>query len=46
VFWSLLKRSIALEWQIYRRFPALRRAYSDALPELTSAQSWEKVFTA
>jgi galactofuranosylgalactofuranosylrhamnosyl-N-acetylglucosaminyl-diphospho-decaprenol beta-1,5/1,6-galactofuranosyltransferase len=44
VFWSLLKRSVQLEWQIYRRFPALRRAYRDALPELTSPQAWEKVF--
>ncbi|MGY1726623.1 glycosyltransferase [Geodermatophilus sp. SYSU D01062] len=44
LFWSLLKRSVALEWQIYRRFPALRRAYRQALPELTSPQAWEKVF--
>jgi galactofuranosylgalactofuranosylrhamnosyl-N-acetylglucosaminyl-diphospho-decaprenol beta-1,5/1,6-galactofuranosyltransferase len=45
IFWSLLKRSVALEWEIYRRFPALKKAYKDALPDLTSAEAWSKVFT-
>jgi galactofuranosylgalactofuranosylrhamnosyl-N-acetylglucosaminyl-diphospho-decaprenol beta-1,5/1,6-galactofuranosyltransferase len=44
LFWRLLGRSLRLEWDIYRRFPEMRRRYRTALPELTTVDAWSETF--
>ncbi|MGY1813434.1 glycosyltransferase [Blastococcus sp. SYSU D00820] len=46
LFWGLLGRSLRLQWELYRRFPAMRKAYKQAQPELVGRESWRKVFGA
>lgn len=45
LFRSMLKRSIAQQREIAKRWPDLRRRYQEALPDLTSRESWRtKIF--
>ncbi|HEX5121316.1 MAG TPA: glycosyltransferase [Pseudonocardiaceae bacterium] len=43
-FWLLLTRSLAAHAQLAREWPKLRRQYRNARPELTSLESWARVF--
>ncbi|CAN5205992.1 glycosyltransferase [soil metagenome] len=43
-FWKLLGTSLRLHRRLYREFPRLRREYRAAAPELTSVDSWCRVF--
>ncbi len=43
-FKSMLGRAIALHVELAREFPAMRRRYREALPELTSRRGWERIF--
>ena len=44
VFWTLLSTSVANHVKLAREFPRLRRAYRNAMPELTGAKGWNRVF--
>ena len=44
LFRQLLRQAVANHARVAREFPRLRQAYRDALPELTSPESWRKVF--
>nr|WP_308214115.1 glycosyltransferase [Williamsia deligens] len=41
---SLLRESLAVHKQVNERFPEMRRRYRDAAPQLTSKESWARVF--
>ncbi|MDQ3151113.1 MAG: glycosyltransferase [Actinomycetota bacterium] len=43
-FRTMLARSVALHVELAKEFPAMRRRYRDALPELTSLEGWKQVF--
>lgn len=43
-FRELATRAVRNYRRLIREWPRLRRAYRDALPELTSVESWRKVF--
>lgn len=43
---DLLEQTKELQAEIKRRWPALKREYRDARPELTSRENWGKVFDA
>jgi galactofuranosylgalactofuranosylrhamnosyl-N-acetylglucosaminyl-diphospho-decaprenol beta-1,5/1,6-galactofuranosyltransferase len=45
-FRELARRSVRLNMEIKRRFPQLREQYQDAYGDLTSAESWQKVFSS
>ncbi len=40
---DLLRESLRRQFKLYRKFNAMRRAYREALPVLTSKQKWETV---
>jgi galactofuranosylgalactofuranosylrhamnosyl-N-acetylglucosaminyl-diphospho-decaprenol beta-1,5/1,6-galactofuranosyltransferase len=40
VFLSMLRRSLASHRRLAREFPAMRRRYRDAMPELTGRSAW------
>ncbi len=44
VFWGMLKESLRLYRRCYRDFPQSRRQYRAAVPELTSIESWRRIF--
>ncbi len=44
LFFSLLRRSMALHLRLLREWPQLQRSYRDALADFTSVQSWEQTF--
>ena len=46
LFWRFLGRALADNLRLAREFPRLRRRYREAFPILTSAESWERAFTA
>ncbi len=41
---ALLKEAVALRGELIRRFPELKNRYRDAVPHLTSKETWERVF--
>ncbi len=41
---ALLRESLRRQYQLARRFDALRRSYRRALPQMSSRQQWETVF--
>ncbi|MFY2786642.1 glycosyltransferase [Rhodococcus sp. KRD162] len=41
---ALLKEALALRKQLAAEFPALKARYRDAVPQLTSKETWERVF--
>jgi galactofuranosylgalactofuranosylrhamnosyl-N-acetylglucosaminyl-diphospho-decaprenol beta-1,5/1,6-galactofuranosyltransferase len=43
-FWKLLSKSVASHVQLAREWPRLRRVYRNAQPELTSMESWRRIF--
>ncbi|HYS38431.1 MAG TPA: glycosyltransferase [Pseudonocardiaceae bacterium] len=43
-FWTLLRVALANHVQLAREFPRLRKVYQKARPDLTSLESWRKVF--
>jgi len=43
-FWSLLSQSVRSHARLRRAFPRMRKTYRAALPQLTSHQSWRRVF--
>ncbi|MBA2271789.1 MAG: glycosyltransferase family 2 protein, partial [Chthoniobacterales bacterium] len=43
-FWKLVGKSLRLHRRLYREFPRLRKQYRQALPDLTSVQSWGRAF--
>jgi galactofuranosylgalactofuranosylrhamnosyl-N-acetylglucosaminyl-diphospho-decaprenol beta-1,5/1,6-galactofuranosyltransferase len=43
-FWMLLNKSARSHVELAREWPRLRRAYRNAKPELTSVESWGRVF--
>jgi len=43
-FWTLLRTAVANHVQLAREFPRLRKVYQKARPDLTSLESWRKVF--
>jgi galactofuranosylgalactofuranosylrhamnosyl-N-acetylglucosaminyl-diphospho-decaprenol beta-1,5/1,6-galactofuranosyltransferase len=45
-FRSMLARSVALHRQLAAEFPALRKRYRAAAPQLTDRTSWKRVFDA
>jgi galactofuranosylgalactofuranosylrhamnosyl-N-acetylglucosaminyl-diphospho-decaprenol beta-1,5/1,6-galactofuranosyltransferase len=44
VFWKLLGTAVGNHLRLAREFPRLRRAYQDALPELTGPEQWTRVY--
>lgn len=44
LFRSLLRKALANHWRLAREFPRLRDAYRAAAAELTSPDSWRKLF--
>jgi galactofuranosylgalactofuranosylrhamnosyl-N-acetylglucosaminyl-diphospho-decaprenol beta-1,5/1,6-galactofuranosyltransferase len=46
VFRAMLARSVALHRQLAAEFPALRRRYRAAAPQLTDRTGWKRVFDA
>jgi galactofuranosylgalactofuranosylrhamnosyl-N-acetylglucosaminyl-diphospho-decaprenol beta-1,5/1,6-galactofuranosyltransferase len=42
----MLARSVALHRQLAAEFPALRRRYRAAAPQLTDRTGWKRVFDA
>jgi galactofuranosylgalactofuranosylrhamnosyl-N-acetylglucosaminyl-diphospho-decaprenol beta-1,5/1,6-galactofuranosyltransferase len=40
----LLKEALSLRKQLAAEFPALKARYRDAVPHLTSKETWERVF--
>jgi galactofuranosylgalactofuranosylrhamnosyl-N-acetylglucosaminyl-diphospho-decaprenol beta-1,5/1,6-galactofuranosyltransferase len=40
----MLRDSVRLHAELKRRWPELQKQYRDALPELVSTESWEKIF--
>ncbi|HET8641523.1 MAG TPA: glycosyltransferase [Pseudonocardiaceae bacterium] len=46
LFRRLLRQAVANHARLAREFPRLRRAYRDALPELTAPDAWRKAFDA
>lgn len=45
-FWSLLSQSVRSHAALRREFPQMRKDYRQSLPELTSHESWRRVFDA
>ncbi len=45
-FWSLLSQSLRSHAELRREFPRMRKTYRKGLPELTSHESWRRVFDA
>jgi galactofuranosylgalactofuranosylrhamnosyl-N-acetylglucosaminyl-diphospho-decaprenol beta-1,5/1,6-galactofuranosyltransferase len=43
-FWMLLSKSLGSHLQLAREWPRLRRQYRNAKPELTSLESWGRIF--
>jgi galactofuranosylgalactofuranosylrhamnosyl-N-acetylglucosaminyl-diphospho-decaprenol beta-1,5/1,6-galactofuranosyltransferase len=43
-FWLLLSRSVAAHLQQAREWPRLRRQYRNAHADLTSLESWGRIF--
>ncbi len=43
-FWSLLSQSMRAHAELRREFPRMRKTYRQALPELTSHESWRRAF--
>jgi galactofuranosylgalactofuranosylrhamnosyl-N-acetylglucosaminyl-diphospho-decaprenol beta-1,5/1,6-galactofuranosyltransferase len=43
-FRDLLKRTIEIHQRMYREWPRLARLYRDALPEITSTETWRATF--
>jgi galactofuranosylgalactofuranosylrhamnosyl-N-acetylglucosaminyl-diphospho-decaprenol beta-1,5/1,6-galactofuranosyltransferase len=43
-FWLLLSRSVAAHLQLAREWPRLRRQYRNAHADLTSLESWGRIF--
>jgi len=43
-FWTLLSQSVRSHAQLRRAFPAMRKTYREGLAELTSHESWRRVF--
>jgi galactofuranosylgalactofuranosylrhamnosyl-N-acetylglucosaminyl-diphospho-decaprenol beta-1,5/1,6-galactofuranosyltransferase len=43
-FWMLLSKSLTSHLQLAREWPRLRRQYRNAKPELTSLESWGRIF--
>ncbi len=41
---ALFKEAMALRTELSRRFPDLKARYRDAVPHLTSKETWERVF--
>ena len=44
LFFSLLRRSVALHLRLIAEWPRLQRSYQQALGELTSPRAWEETF--
>ncbi|HEV2777944.1 MAG TPA: glycosyltransferase [Actinophytocola sp.] len=44
LFRAMLRQAIANHARVSREFPRLRQAYREALPDLTSIESWRKKF--
>jgi galactofuranosylgalactofuranosylrhamnosyl-N-acetylglucosaminyl-diphospho-decaprenol beta-1,5/1,6-galactofuranosyltransferase len=45
-FWRMLRHSLGVHARLARKFPELEEQYRARLTELTSPESWEKIFTA
>lgn len=43
-FWLLLSKSLRAHVELARAWPRLRRVYRNAKPELTSMESWARIF--
>jgi galactofuranosylgalactofuranosylrhamnosyl-N-acetylglucosaminyl-diphospho-decaprenol beta-1,5/1,6-galactofuranosyltransferase len=44
VFWTLLTTAVSNHLRLAREFPRLRRAYRQAMPELTGEKNWNRAF--
>ena len=44
-FWRMFRRSVRVHTELYREFPRLREEYRAHMAQLTSPESWEKLFT-
>jgi galactofuranosylgalactofuranosylrhamnosyl-N-acetylglucosaminyl-diphospho-decaprenol beta-1,5/1,6-galactofuranosyltransferase len=45
-FRDLMSRTIQIHERLYREWPELSARYREALPEITSPQTWEQTFRA
>ena len=41
---ELAKRAAKVCWELRKRAPEMKKAYSDAMPRLTSAENWTRLY--